>query len=258
MTFINRATEILSNWIITPFIYPFQRNVVEVKQGGLSARYHFRPWTADKFVIWEVWSFDEYTNGFLTISANDTVVDIGAQIGVFTVYASKLASQGRVLAFEPHPDNFSLLKENIQLNKCINIVPFEMAVGKNDATATTPLFIHPNNSGGHSVVAKVSRSSVAVSQISLAKIISQNNLSKVNFLKIDTEGSEFNILLSTPIECLKKVDQISLEYHDYLSPIVKHTEIARFLTACDFDVKIINYPVISRLYRLGSIQARRR
>lgn len=257
MKVINSITENFGNYCISPFLYPFRGSQIKVAHDGISATYRVRPWTSDKWVVWEIWGLNEY-DSFLSILPTDIVVDIGAQIGVFTVFASQKANRGQVLAFEPFSENFSLLQENINLNHCQNVQAFQMAVGKINAPDTTDLFINPRNSGGHSTVAQVGDNKSTVQQISLAEIFSQNQIRKINYLKIDTEGSEFDILLTTPAKLLREIDQIGLEYHDYLSLSVKHDEIVQYLQLCGFRVEVVNYPVISQLYGLGNILATRR
>ena len=67
---------------------------------------------SDSLVFLENFFLDSYDReeGF-TIKENDTVVDIGAHIGYFTIYAAKKANHGRVLSFEPSQESFSVLEK---------------------------------------------------------------------------------------------------------------------------------------------------
>src|SRR3990167_6652949 len=75
----------------------------------------------DRFVIWEVWSLHDYDKGGFEIKPKDTVIDIGAQIGAFSVYAAKKASKGKVIAYEPFLESFKILETNRKLNKIKNL-----------------------------------------------------------------------------------------------------------------------------------------
>jgi len=68
-----------------------------------------------------------YTTPFLPIEKNDTVVDIGANIGVFAVYAAS-RTQNTVYAFEPYLRNFEALQQNIRANRLNNVKPYRLAV----------------------------------------------------------------------------------------------------------------------------------
>ncbi len=77
------------------------------------------------------------------------VADLGAHVGFFTLLAAGLVGlAGRVYAFEPHPENFTILKKNISLNQCTNV----LAVGKavSDRSGKVQLW-GSQASGGHSI-----------------------------------------------------------------------------------------------------------
>ncbi|MCA9414897.1 MAG: FkbM family methyltransferase, partial [Candidatus Omnitrophica bacterium] len=78
----------------------------------------------------------------------DTVLDIGAHIGLFTlVMAREVGPKGRVFSFEPCPESHHLLAENIRTNGLSNVTLVEAAVG--EETGWTTLFLNPLNSGDH-------------------------------------------------------------------------------------------------------------
>lgn len=255
MHFANRIIDCIGTFLVSPFLYPAHGNTIQVVQEEIAAKYKIRPWTLDKFIIWEAWGMNEYVNNLITIKPKDTVVDIGAQIGVFSVRAAKLASEGRVFAYEPHPENYSMLLTNIQLNKCQNIFPYKMSIGKDGGEVSIKLFVNATNSGGHSTVVRVGKHFVTTPQLSLRRIFSLHKLNRVHCLKIDTEGSEFDILLTAPPSLFKKIDQIALEYHNFLASSRRHLEIVEFLKSNGFKVKVVNHPVISRVLGTGNIYA---
>jgi precorrin-6B methylase 2 len=63
------------------------------------------------------------------VQPGDRVVDVGAHVGYFTLLAARLCGpNGRVFAFEPHPDNFRLLERNIRENGAENVTAVRKAV----------------------------------------------------------------------------------------------------------------------------------
>lgn len=204
----------------------------------------------DKWIIKEVWGFNEYNGEFLKIGPSDIVVDIGAQIGVFTVFASKLAPKGKVLAYEPHPENYRLLSQNTSLNDCNNVKLFQMAVGKNNGKHATRLFINLKNSGGHSTTSATGNTATRVQQTSLSQIVQTHKIKRINYLKIDTEGSEYNILLTAPAGIIDIIDKISLEYHDFLTKR-NHHELVSFLKSHGFQFQVVS----NHILRSGNIIA---
>jgi FkbM family methyltransferase len=152
------------------------------------------------------------------IPKEDIVVDIGAHIGLYTIIASKrVGLNGKVIAIEADPCNFDILKRNIQLNKLTNVIALnyvvysreekkkrlylpgsEAEVGK-EATAESGLgsgFTTYNTVMSNFV--KPYEKFIEVATNTLDNILLQLNeiitLEKVNWIKIDVEGAEFEVL----------------------------------------------------------------
>jgi FkbM family methyltransferase len=204
--------------------------------------------TYDKFALLEVFETGEYSDADFVINPGDIIVDIGAHIGAFSVYAAKRASGGRVYSYEPNEENYRILTKNITLNGLKNVSLFNKAVaGK---TGTSQLFIRKTNSM-HSIYGSPTSEKIEVPTLTLNDIMSENMLHKVDFLKIDAEGAEYDILLNTPYEILTRIDKIVLEYHDYLGHNHKRSELENHLERSGFNVSIQKRPA-SRSARIGS------
>ncbi len=178
--------------------------------------YVTRPHTRDCATIAEVELLGVYQPSGFEIRANDTIIDIGAHIGTFSVRASRFASSGTIYSFEPFPENFSMLQRNLQLNALTNVKSFQIAIS--GAAGVAPLFISETNSGGHSLVKSAptvrhSTRSVPVTVKSLEQVIEENGINRVDFLKIDCEGAEYDILRSTSRATFEIVEKISVECH---------------------------------------------
>ncbi|MEW6685533.1 MAG: FkbM family methyltransferase [Candidatus Edwardsbacteria bacterium] len=132
-----------------------------------------------------------------SIKPNMVVVDVGANIGYYSLIAAKLVGDnGRIYAFEPEPNNYKLLVKNIEINNYSNIVPIQKAVSNKVGKAK--LFVDGYNLGNHSFLEsniKKKAGFIEVETITLdyffERIVGDN---KVNFLKVDAEGAEGIIL----------------------------------------------------------------
>ena len=118
-----------------------------------------------------------------------TVVDVGANIGYYTLLGAKMVGEGgRVYAFEPDPLYFSLLKKNIEANRFNKIVePFNTAVGNTEKTAILSL----GNLTGSSLVSLPgirTNKTVEVEVVSLDSFFSEKNWPPADLVKIDIEG----------------------------------------------------------------------
>lgn len=185
--------------------------------------------------VHEVHHDRSYTPEGLALEAGDTVVDIGAHVGVFALYAARLTG-GPLFAYEPSAGNFGYLLENIERNAPGRIVARQMAVS--DSVGTMNLYTG-RHSVGHSLIrSPLSQGSGAAEQVAtttLSQIV--ESVGAIDFLKIDCEGAEGVILASTPPEVLRQVRKIALEYHDGWSPLDR-AEMAEILAAAGFDVQI--------------------
>jgi FkbM family methyltransferase len=122
------------------------------------------------------------------------VVDVGANVGYYTLMASRLVGEeGRVFAFEPEPQNYDLLCKNIKANGCRNVVAERNAVWRKSGEET--LFLDKSNLGGHSLVkANVmdKDGSVCVKATSLDEYFGTLDC-PVDFIKMDVQGSEMGV-----------------------------------------------------------------
>lgn len=194
--------------------------------------------------VYSIFFMQVYTPTYLAIEKNDIVVDIGANIGVFTLYAASI-TQNMVYAFEPFPSNFEALQQNIRANSLHNIIPYRIAVSDQSGTE---LLLNTGVSQAHKLKKLLPGETdkyLEVPAITLQEIMDTNHLEQIDLLKLDCEGSEGLILQSTPKDCLKRIRKISLEFHDKLSTL-DHDEIQKLLEDAGFTTRIghcIEYPL---------------
>jgi FkbM family methyltransferase len=96
------------------------------------------------------WDFEETKFLKKIIKKGDTVIDVGANIGYYTLLFSKLVGkEGKIYAYEPLPENFKLLKKNIFINKYKNIVLINRALSNKEKNAK--LYIDQDDLGACSL-----------------------------------------------------------------------------------------------------------
>ncbi len=146
----------------------------------------------------EVFFLDVYRTSL--IRKNDIVLDLGASTGDFCIVASKkVGANGVVIAMEPDPDNYQLLKFNIEKNKCQNIIPLNIGVGKEDNQEKEIVAPFDKPSRG-----KISKLETILDNIGMDK--------RINFIKMDIEGDEVEVIHAS-INAFKRADVISMEFH---------------------------------------------
>ena len=236
---------------------PWLKKDVVIRKVGNQAKFKIRANTSDRLIISEVWELREYNDSSdLAIKPDYRVVVIGAQIGVYTVLAAKKAYRGKVYSYEPFSESFALLKENVALNGLKNVRVFNDAVSGRAGKKT--LYVSHSNTGAHSLFPDPSKKRVEVQTTTLEKIMVTNKLKGIDLLKIDVEGSEYEIILKARDKALNRVRRIIMEYHDHIVPGMKHTMIMERLKQAGFEVKDKGYFMQRELLKTGFIEAIKR
>jgi FkbM family methyltransferase len=178
-------------------------------------RAYLREGTSDRLIIKEVLS-GEYRK--LRFKPSDIVLDLGLNIGMFTIFALKKGIR-KIYSYEPEQENFQLARLNIETNCGREKAKlFNAAVIGND-DPERPFSINlKKNKGLHSLVGKKGRDTVMVQCVNINTILRDI---KPNIVKMDTEGGEYEILKSiTDFSC---IDQLILEFHHaHLNDIPGH------------------------------------
>lgn len=200
-------------------------------KNGLTFKVRAR--TMDRTVVKEVFMEEIYDKHGIKVEKGDTVLDIGAHIGVFGVYAADISKTGMVYSFEPFLDNFKMLEDHKNINNCSNLKCFNDGVG--DKKGKQTLYLSPdNNTGGHSLVLKTySENTVEITTISLSEFCEEEKISTIDFLKLDCEGAEFNILERNEA-ILNRVNKIIMECHPFAENTVE--KMIKLLERNNFSV----------------------
>jgi FkbM family methyltransferase len=210
----------------------------------------------------DVWSIKEtfldkfYERFGFPIQAGWKVVDIGGGTGEFVVFAAcALAqSQGQVVAFEPFPESFILMGDNINLNKLNNVQILNQAIGPETGELGLDLAGgEPLQFQSHPKQITDSTNSLRVESISLAGALRVYKVEMCDLLKLDCEGAEYSILFSTPPSTLKHIMRIVMEYHDNVTQY-NHLDLVRFLNGQGYRVETFPNPVHSHLGYMRAIR----
>lgn len=205
-----RIVQIIKRWILSTlyffldstFVRPIIRFIVQTLQPrrDIRVRVHDRIMfanTLDRLMALYFWKFsileDSETHLLQRLIKKDMVVlDIGANIGYYTLqFADWVGQEGKIFAFEPDPNNYSLLVKNIQANNIQNVIPVQKAVA--DQTQQIQLYRCEDHSGDHRIYDSLDgRQSVNVEAIALDDFFSENE--RVDFIKMDIQGAEYSAL----------------------------------------------------------------
>lgn len=159
---------------------------------------------------------------FRKIKKNDVVIDIGAGIDDFSILAEKQGAK-KIYAIEMDKKAISFMKKNIKINKANNITIFNKKIN------------------------------------SLNYIFKKNKIKNCDFLKIDCEGSEYEIIKNTSLTILEKIKYIAFEIHLFNKEMKdEYFELRKKLLNNNFRLKEIKNPVHNYLTFLFAENVKRK
>ena len=217
-----------------------------------------------RYLRWEIFKRGRYARAGFELRPSDTVVDIGGNIGVFVLWAAPQVPQGYIVSVEPNPVSLGCLKLNIERNGLGNVTAMQAAAGSDGGTME--LIYHPGwemiayNAElsapwfyKQSVPARLVRWIVAgltnrytaaepaqrivTPLMSLERIMDDHGLEVVNYLKLDCEGSEFEVLRNTSGACWSRIERAAIEYHEF-GRDRRVTELVMILEGNGFEVEV--------------------
>jgi FkbM family methyltransferase len=174
-----------------------------------------------------------------TPKEGDIVVDIGAHMGRYTIISSKrVGANGKVVAIEAHPGNFEMLKSNIKLNQLTNVIPLNYAAYSKETKINLYL---PEVESGYTIYntimsnrARTEDKFVEVSANTLDYLLQLNEITDVNWVKIDVEGAEFEVLKGASNVLSKSKDiALLIEVHG----LDNHRPILEFVSSYNFKIE---------------------
>ena len=184
-------------------LWPYQ-NVIEIQGSKMYVNVYDKDpsmrQTFQSYALCQEWEPSTTEIFKKMVKEGDTVVDLGANIGYFTLLAAKLVGKkGKVYSFEPEPRNYNYLLKNIELNGYDNVFATQKAVS--DETGKTKLYICPCDTGHHTInqyggikahkpdFIDDKKDFVEVETVTLDDFF-KDTKQPVNVIKMDVEGAE--------------------------------------------------------------------
>jgi len=172
-----------------------------------------------KYIRYFPSDYEKENFAFLKSSCGEgaTILDIGAHIGLFSTVAAKIAGEyGKIFAFEPAPATIPVLHQTIKINELGSLItPVNQAMGKE--VGNTTFFVSDNEAdNSNSLISyKEDRilNGVEVEVNTIDNFVSTRKLSKINFIKIDVEGAEYDTLLGGRQVFLKYKPHVIVAIH---------------------------------------------
>lgn len=152
---------------------------------------------------------------------NRNVIDIGANIGMFSLLAASLGAK-KVITVEPISDTFAKMVDNINFSGYKTIIPLKNLVSSVSGEIKNVSL--NENTGANSMYNVADKFEAGIATITLADILSQFDDGNV-FLKLDCEGAEYDIILNASDADMTKITEIVMEIHTDLHPIYKGTSV---------------------------------
>lgn len=154
----------------------------------------------------------------------DVVIDIGAHIGVFSIKTARKNVNVKILAYEPNPVLHSFLVDNIHKNDLSGLITAHcLAVAKSPGErkfwGQTMIY----EATKHPITKQMTdEKPISVRATTLPDIFTVHKIERCDFLKMDCEGAEFEIILNTPSKVLRKISKMEIEYHFDPQPLLDY------------------------------------
>ena len=172
---------------------------------------------------------DKIYEKYFQIEKDDTVVDIGGNIGIFSYYALCKGAK-KVYCFEPSIEQFSVIRDNFSFE---NLIVENAAVTDKDGSIS--FFINPSSSINSSILPVDDSIEVICRSVNLENYLNSTE-EVINYLKIDCEGGEYSIFESLSVDFLRnRVEKMCVEYHHNYDR--KILPIIEKLIHCGFTVR---------------------
>ncbi len=173
-----------------------------------------------------------YQKASVPLDDNWVIIDIGADIGSFSIFAARQNPNGTIYAYEPFGGSFDLLTQNLRLNGIDGSVRvFNQAVTGHDGTVS----LDTNWPEPTQYTITTGSGELDVPCVSLDTVFEQHQIATCDYLKLDCEGAEYEILFGAAPETIARIERICMEYHDNLTDHT-HEDLVAYLEQHGFEV----------------------
>ncbi len=188
-----------------------------IKQEGFSIHpIYLRAGTSDDLIFHNIFAFEEYLLKYVHFSPQ-TIIDCGANIGLFSVYMKNKYPHSKIIAVEPDADNFKMLTKNTE--KFAGVKLYNNGIW----SSASKLKVYDKFEGGKwALVVEpikediVPKDVLVIESVSISQIFEENNIEVLDILKIDIETSEKEIFSKSFESWIGKVKVFVIEFHDWL------------------------------------------
>jgi len=207
-------------------------------QGALKGYRMSIDWNRFRSFVYGTWEPEVLRAVMTTVKPGMTVIDIGAHIGYYTLLFAKCVSpNGQVVAFEPLPVNFELLKRNIQLNELACVQTFSQAVfSRNEEIILTVPDDLPH-SGDASVYHGRGTKQFRVPAITLDTFCDSSGI-RPDIAKMDVQGAEYDVLIGAKRTIDLHRPKLLIELHHFDGKLAAHP-VPDLLTSWGYRVQWI-------------------
>ncbi|HBO9849838.1 FkbM family methyltransferase [Pseudomonas aeruginosa] len=158
--------------------------------------------------------------------ADATAMDIGANIGLTSLALSSICHSGAVIAIEPVPHTFELLSKNLATAGIRNVSTINVAVGAGEGSVS--MFVDERNLATSFVVDIDSDSSQEIPLTSLDSLVSLSGVERLDFIKIDVEGCELEVLKGAESTLNRFKPVVMLEMNHWCLNVFRRVSLPEF------------------------------
>jgi len=187
------------------------------------------------FVLNEIYRDRIYDVPGVDLSSCRTIVDLGANVGVFALYAAASAQNATIHCFEPATSTFAALLNNIDANH-LNVIAHKLAISTFCGSAR---FCHAGTAAEWSLNNDSGVVSEEVNCIDLNRLFDLIHDEAIDFLKMDVEGAELDVLGSAFDEQLQLIGALSVEWHHPIEPLISLVDRLRRI-GFDAQFQVVN------------------
>ncbi|WP_320814529.1 FkbM family methyltransferase [Flavobacterium sp.] len=189
---INHPNNIFLKMMIPPSYFHKKVTIRKIVCNGINMELNLCHYN-DHLTYWFA-AKDTFLNNILRfVQPQDVVLDIGVNIGFYLLNFAKKANQGKVYGFEPNPTVFEFAKKNCELNQFKHVKLHNIGLGH--VASSFQMAQINDNLGMNKIIAESTSGSFTVQVQRLDDFVNQENINKVDIMKIDVEGFEMNVLL---------------------------------------------------------------
>ena len=177
------------------------------------------------------------------LQPGNTFIDIGANIGLFSITASAIVGDnGKVLSFEPFATNYNAFLNNINLNKIKNITAIQKAVAEKEQELNLFYDSTESNLGMVSSYASSHTIQQQIKAVSLDNFLPTININAIDIIKIDIEGGEYSALLGMKATIQHYKPKLIVEIDDAILKNTPYTaeDIYNYMATLNYKPYFIN------------------